>query len=331
VEKRRNVMRTQKPLVLASLIALAISIAFAGIGQAAAFPEKPIQLIVHASAGGGSDIFARTLAAANDKEKFFPQPIVVENKPGGSGAIAFSYVAGKKGDPYFMLTAVTSFITTPLVRKAPYGLKDFTPIANFAFDEYMLMVKADSKYKSMKDVIEFAKANPKKVTVGGTQLGSSDSVCAYLIEKAAGIQLNYIVFNSGGEVNAALLGGHIDLAVSNPGEALELAKANKIRNLGVFSEKRLAGSPDVPTMKEQGLDALYVQNRGLVAPGGLPADASKALEAGLKKYSESAIFKKYVEDNMLSMAWMGGPAFGVWLEKEHGRYQTILKDMGLLK
>jgi putative tricarboxylic transport membrane protein len=87
----------------------------------------------------------------------------------------------------------------------------------------MLMVKADSKFKSMKDVIEYAKANPKKVTVGGTQLGSSDSICAYLIEKAAGVQFNYIVFNSGGEVNAALMGGHVDWAMSNPGEALELA------------------------------------------------------------------------------------------------------------
>ncbi|MBI4536697.1 MAG: tripartite tricarboxylate transporter substrate binding protein [candidate division NC10 bacterium] len=324
-------MKTSVRRLAVALGVLGLALAMAvGVG-AAGFPEKPIQLIVHAAAGGGSDIFARTLAAANDKEKFFPQPIVVENKPGGSGAIAFAYVAGKKGDPYFLLTAVTSLITTPMMRKAPYGLKDFTPIANFAVDEYMLMVKADSRFKTMKDVIAFAKANPKKVTVGGTQLGSSDSVCAYLIEQQAGIQLNYVVFNSGGEVNAALLGGHVDLAVSNPGEALELAKAKKIRNLGVYSEQRLAGAPDVPTMREQGLDALYVQNRGLVAPGGIPADARKVLEAGLQKYTQGATFKKYMDDNMLSVAWMDGPSFGAWLEKEHGRYQQILKVMGLLK
>jgi putative tricarboxylic transport membrane protein len=318
-------------MLVIGLVVSGLGLSPAGGVGAAGFPEKPIQVIVHAAAGGGSDIFARTMAAANDKEKFFPQPVVVENKPGGSGAIAFAYVAGKKGDPYFLLTAVTSFLTTPIIRKAPYGLKDFTPIANFAFDEYMLMVRAESKFKTVKDVIEAAKASPKKVTVGGTQLGSSDSVCAYLIEKAAGVQLNYVVFNSGGEVNAALLGGHIDLAVSNPGEALELAKAKKIRNLGLFSDKRLSGAPDVPTMREQGLDALYVQNRGLVAPGGIPADARKVLEAGLHKYTQGPTFKKYVEDNMLSTAWMDGPTFGGWLEKEHGRYQTILKDMGLLK
>jgi putative tricarboxylic transport membrane protein len=288
-------------------------------------------LIVHAGAGGGSDIFSRTLAAANDKEKYLPQPIVVENKPGGSGAIAFAYVAGKKGDPYFMLTAVTSFLTTPILRKSTSNYKDFTPLANFAFDEYMLMVKGDSKFQTVKDLVAFAKANPKKITVGGTQLGSSDSVCSYLLEKAAGIQLNYIVFNSGGEVNAALMGGHVDAAVSNPGEALELAKAKKVRLLGVYAEKRLAGAPDVPTLKEQGIDALYVQNRGLVAPGGIPEDARKTLEEALLKYMKSDTFNKYVGENMLSEAWMDGPTFGTWLAKEHDRYTVLLKEMGLLK
>ena len=313
------------------LLAVAIPFGLLGFAHAAKFPEKPITLVVHAGAGGGSDIFSRTMSAANDKEKYLPQPIVVENKPGGSGAISFAYVAGKKGDPYFMLTAVTSFLTTPILRKSQIGYKDFTPLANFAFDEYMLMVKGDSKYKTVKDVVAFAKANPKKMTVGGTQLGSSDSVCSYLLEKAAGVQLNYIVFNSGGEVNAALMGGHIDLAVSNPGEALELAKANKVRLLGVYSEKRLAGAPDVPTLKEQGLDVTYVQNRGLVAPAGIPEDARKTVEEAFQKYMKSETFKKYVAENMLSEAWMDGPTFGKWLDKEHARYSELLKEMGLLK
>ncbi len=295
------------------------------------YPEKPITLIVHAGAGGGSDIFSRTLAAAFEKEKLLPQPIIVENKPGGSGAIAFAYVAGKKKDPYFLLTAVTSFLTTPLMGMTPVGLKDFTPIANFAFDEYMLMVSPKSKYKSVKDIIADAKANPKKITVGGTQLGSSDSVCAYLIEKAAGVQFNFIVFNGGGEVNAALLGGHIDIAVSNPGEALELSKAGKVKLLGVFSDKRLVGAPDVPTLKEQGVNVTYVQNRGLVAPADIPADARKVLEEAFAKYMKTDVFKKYVQDNMLTAAWMDGDTFGKWLEGENAKYAVIVKDMGLIK
>ncbi len=296
------------------------------------FPEKAITLVVHAAAGGGSDIFARTLAATFEKEKLLPQPVVVENKAGGSGAIAFAYVAGKKADPYFMLTAVTSFLTTPMQGLSEVSYKDFTPLANFAFDEYMLMVKTDSKYKSMKELIDDAKTKPAKtITAGGTQLGSADSICIYLIEKATGVKFNFIVFNSGGEVNTALLGGHIDIAVTNPGEALELAKGNKVRNLGVFAEKRLAGAPDVPTMKEQGIDATYVQNRGLVAPGNIPAAERKVLEDALSKYTKTDTFKKYVQDNLLTEAWMDGATFSKWLESENARYLPIMKDMGLIK
>ena len=313
------------------MLGLFVAIGAGNALAASSFPEKPVTLVVHAGAGGGSDIFARTLAASVEKDKLLPKPLVVENKPGGSGGIAFAYVASKKKDPYFMVTAVTSFITTPLMGLTPVGLKDFTPIANFAFDEYMLMVRADSKYKSMKDIVADAKANPKKITVGGTQLGSSDSICTYMIEKEAGIQLNYVVFNSGGEVNAAVLGGHVDMMVANPGEALELYKAGKVRILGVYAEKRLAGSPDVPTMKEQGINAVYVQNRGLCAPADIPADARKVLEDALFKYTKTDIFKKYIKDNMLSDAWLDGAAFGKFLEEWNGKYAVILKDMNLIK
>jgi len=324
-------MKTLSRLSVLFLVVLFVTVGAGTALAAAPYPTKPINMIIHAGAGGGSDIFARTLSAAFDKEKLLSQPIIVENKPGGSGAIAFAYVAGKKKDPYYLLTAVTSFMTTPLMGITPVGLKDFTPIANFAFDEYMLMVNPKSKYKSVKEIVADAKANPKKITVGGTQLGSSDSVCAYLIEKAAGVQFNFIVFNGGGEVNAALLGGHIDIAVSNPGEALELLKAGKVKLLGVFSDKRLPGAPDVPTLKEQGVDVTYQQNRGLVAPADIPADAKKTLEEAFAKYMKTETFKKYLADNMLSAAWMDGETFGKWLDKENARYAVIVKDMGLIK
>ncbi len=324
-------MKTCGRLSLLVMVVLFLSIGLGTAYGATNFPTKPITLVVHAGAGGGSDIFSRTLSAAFDKEKILPQPIVVENKPGGSGAIAFAYVAGKKNDPYFLLTAVTSFLTTPILRKSQITYKDFTPVANFAFDEYIVIVKADSKYKSAKDLVDAAKANPKRVTVGGTQLGSSDSICAYLLEKAGGVQFNFIVFNSGGEVNAALMGGHIDWAVANPGEALELAKANKVRALGVYAEKRLPGAPDVPTLKEQGYNVTYVQNRGLVAPGDIPDSALKVYEEAFQKYMKTEIWRNYLKENLLSEAWMDGPTFGKWLDNEHARYAPILKDMGLVK
>ncbi len=298
---------------------------------AAAFPEKPITLVVHSGAGGGSDIFARTLAAGFDKNRFLPQPIIVENKPGGSGAIAFAYVAGKKNDPYYLLTAVVSLLTVPLIGTSPVTYKNFTPLANFSFDEYVVIARADSKYRSMKEVIADAKSSPKKVTIGGAQVGSADSICTYLIEKDAGVKFNYVVFNSGGAVNTAILGGHVDIAISNPSESLEFMKAGKMKVLGSFSERRLEAMPDIPTLKEQGINAIYVVNRGLAAPADIPKDARKTLEEGFHKYFESDVFKNYVRENMQTAVWMDGEKFGKWLDAENVRYAEILRDMGLIK
>jgi len=316
---------------IAALVALCVAFGAGDVLGAGSYPEKPITLIVQSSAGGGSDIFARTLASAFQKENLLPQPIVVENKPGGSGGIAYAYVAGKKKDPYYILTATPSFLTTPLLGKTPVSLKDFTPIANFAFDEFMLMVGANSKFKSLSEIISYTKANPKKITIGGTQFGGSDSLAIDQFEKAAGVRFNYIVFNSGGEVNAALLGGHVEMASTNPGEALELYKAGKVRILGVLSERRLADAPEIPTMKEQGINALFVQNRGLAAPADIPPAARKTLEDALFKYSKTETFKKYCKDNMISEAWMDGVSFGKFLDEWNGKYAAILTDMGLIK
>ncbi len=324
-------MRTRHVFFLLLMVAMLVTLGV-GCGQTGTkFPEKPITLVVQSGAGGGSDIFARTLAAGFEKEKILSQPIVVENKAGGSGAVAFAYTVGKKGDPYYIQTAVANFLTTPLQGLSQVTYKDFTPIANFAFDEYVVLVKADSKYKSMQEVIADAKGKPKDIKVGGAELGASDSIATFLLEKAAGVKFNYIVFTGGGESTAALLGGHVDMVVGNPGEAMEMVKGGKVRSLGVFAEKRLAGWPDLPTMKEQGIDATYVQNRGIVAPGGLvPADR-KVLEDGMKKYFDGATFKKYIKDNFLTEAWMDGETYGKWLDTENNRYRTILTEMGVLK
>ena len=313
------------------LVVLFVAVCAANAFGAGKYPEKPITFIVVAGPGGGSDIFARTMSAAFAKDELLPQPIMVENKQGGSGSIAYAYVAGKKKDPYFIVNAGPTMLTTPLIGITPVTLKDFTPIANFVFDDYVLMVNQNSKYRSIKEIIDAAKANPKKMTVGGTSLGSSDSICAYMIEKAAGVQLNFIVFNGGGDVNAALLGGHVDMAMSNPGEALEFYRAGKVRLLGVFAEKRLASAPDVPTMKEQGINAVYVQNRGISAPADIPAEARKVLEEASLKYSKTETFKKYCRDNMLSEAWMDSAGLGRFLEEWNAKYAVILKDMGLIK
>ncbi len=323
-------MNTRRIIDISLLAVLVIALESCA-PSASKYPAKPITLVVHAAAGGGSDIFARTMAAAVEKDKLSPQPIIVENRPGGSGMVAFEYVAGKKGDPYFMLTAVASFLATPLQAKSSVTYKDFTPIANLAFDEFMIIAKADSNFKSMKDLADYARANPRTVKAGGALQGSGDSMCVYLIEKETGIKFTYSSFNSAAEVNSGLLNGSIDFASTNPGEALELVKAGKVRILGVLSEKRVAGAPDVPTLKEQGINTVYVQNRGLVAPAGISADDRQALQSLVLRYAQSDGFKKYIKDNMLTEAWMDGQTFAKWLDEWNLKYTAVLTDMGVIK
>ncbi len=318
---------------IVTLLALSAMMVGCGVGAAFAagkFPEKPVTLVVHAGAGGGSDLFARTFAAGIEKGKILPQPIVVENKPGGSGGIAFAYVASKKKDPYFLVTATPTILTTPIMGMAPISYKDFTPIGNLAFDEFMVMVGPKSKYASLKELLADAKAHPKKITMGGTMLGGPDSMCTNLIEKAAGVQFNYVAF-AGGEAMAALIGGHVEMSIENPGAALDLQRAGKVRILCVFSSKRLEVAPDVPTAKELGIDLLFVQNRGLCAPAGIPEDARKVLEKAAADYAKSDAFKKYCKDNALSEGYMNSEEFGKFLEEWNGKYAVILKEMNLIK
>lgn len=303
----------------------------AGTSAAAGFPDQPIQLIVQSSAGGGSDLFARTLAALVEKDKLLRQPLVVENKAGGSGMVAFSYVAGKRGNPYFLVTAGPGLIAVPIARRATVTFRDFTPIANFAFDDFIVVVRNDPRFTSVADLVSVAKANPKRVLAGGTQVGSTDSMGTHLFEKAAGVQFNYISFTGAGEVNAALMGGHVDLAMLNPGEALELAKAQKVRVLCVMTERRHPGAGDVPTCREQGVDVVWRQHRGLAAPADIPAEARTTLEDAFRKVAQTAGFKKYLEDNSITDGWMDGRAFGSWMEREAVRYEDILIGMGLVK
>jgi putative tricarboxylic transport membrane protein len=313
-------------------VTLLISLGAVAAYGASVFPEKPITLIVHGKAGDGADVLARLIAAAVEKHKLLPQPIVVENKPGGSAAIAMAYVAGKMKDPYFLGTESRLFITTPLQGKSPVTLANFTPICNFDFDDHLLMVGAKSKYKSIMEIVAAAKANPGKITIGGGFAGGTESLNSRLIEKAAGAQISYMSFNSGSDALVALLGGHIDMSSANTSEAYELEKAKKIRFLGILTEKRLPQAPEIPTIKEQGLNVVGLgMNRGIMAPAGIPEDARRIIEGALFKFSKTDMYKKYVEDNMISPTWMDGPTFAKWLDADKVRTAAVMEDMGLLK
>jgi putative tricarboxylic transport membrane protein len=314
------------------LLVLALLICFAAGPVYGAFPEKPITLVVHGKAGDGADVLARMFSLAVEKYKILPQPIVVENKPGGSGAVAMAYLAGKGKDPHFISTQSRVHISTPLSGGSPLTIKDFTAIANLDLDDHLLMVSHNSKYKSIKEIAAAAKANPGKVTIGGGFFGGTESMNARLIGKAMGTQVSYISFNSGSEALVALLGGHIDMSSANVSEALELEKAKKIRFLGILTEKRLPNAPNIPTIKEQGIDVVGLgMNRGYIALKGIPEDAVKVLEQAVYKFSQTDLYKKYCEDNLITSGYMGTAKYAKYIEDQTQITETLMREMGLIK
>ncbi len=294
-------------------------------------PERPIEFVVQAAAGGGSDIFARTMAKILTAEKIVTVPINVVNKPGGSGAVAYAYVKTKRGDPHVIATATSSYLTTPIQGHSPVTYRDFTNTAVLCVEDYVAVVRADSPYKTLKDLIEAARKKPNSIRIGGSSVGSSDNIIENRLEKAAGVQLNYIVFQSGGEANAALLGGSVDLAGPNPSEAAQLIQANRLRPIAMFSPERLEKWPDVPTAREQGYDVTLEQHRGVIAAGGLTKDQELFWQNAMLKLFQSRDFKKYMSDNGLRPLLKIGDDAQKYIVEQDKFYTEILTELGIAK
>lgn len=293
-------------------------------------PTEPIELIVQADAGGGSDIFARTIAELLSTEELVSQPISVVNKPGGSGAVAYAYLQQKGVDPHFLATVTLSYLSTPLQQDTGFTYQDFSNLAVLAVDDFIAVVPADSPYESLDDLVAAAEASPDEIKVGGTQLGSSDSIIPALLEQAADVEFNYITFESGGEVNAAVLGGTVDFAIANPGESLALIEGGELRAISSFSPERLEGF-DVPTAQEQGYDVTWEQFRGIIAPGGLSDEERAFWEDALAQMAEASAWQDYLEENTLRPLMLTGDDAEEYIAEQSTALEAVLTDLGVIE
>ncbi len=264
---------------------------------AADYPDKPIEIIVHSAPGGGSDLFARQVAAILEKEGIVKQKIQVANRTGGGATVALNALADKKGDPYTFMNATTGPLTTVLRGSSRIKFEDLTPIAMIAEDPNLAFTRPDSPYKDMKGVIAEAKKAAKKVNVAVGTIGGSEHICAHRVAKATGVEFNIVAFKSGGEAAVALLGGHVDLSFGNIQEQMGQIEAKKIKVLATMSEKRIPFFPDVPTMKDEGINATFSQFRGFWAAPNFPAHAVKYWEDTFEKLMKNATFRNYLKSN----------------------------------
>jgi putative tricarboxylic transport membrane protein len=325
-------VRNIRIIVLALLAVSAAALAKDPAGAASFTPNRPIEFIIFASPGGGSGNFAEVVGGIMEKEKLVPVAVPRVYKPGGSQAVGMAYLAEKKGSPYHLGSTSNSYVLAGLTGASKtITHKDFTDIAILAFDENVVMVKYDSPYKTLKDVVAAAKAKPKSIKVGGSNVGGTDSLLTASLAKAGGVQFNYIAFQGGGEVNAALLGGHIDFMSANPTEVMPQIEGKTMRALAVAAEKRLPGLKDVPTMKEMGYDVIFNTFRGINAPPGAPAEATAYYRQVAKKVSETAAFKKYIADNHMTLKYVDDVQTRKHYDAFAERCSVLLRELGVIK
>jgi putative tricarboxylic transport membrane protein len=328
ITRRRRVLFLTVTVSILSLVALSF-----GVQAAEWKPTKPIQFVVPYAPGGGSDVLARNIASIVEAEKLCPVSLIVSNQAGGSSTIGTTAVAQAKGNPHMLLTFISGQVSAPLVAgKGAATYRELSMIAGLAIDEQLIVVKSDSPFKTIEEVVAASKQRSGAVTIGGTATGQEDQLCNRLFERAADIKLRYVPFNSGGECITALLGGHVEMIWANPSEFVPQWEAKLVRPLAVAKETRLPDMSDCPTFKEKGYNVTFKMFRGMAAAPDIPPEAVSYYESMMKRMSDSTPWKeKYLKQYMLSPAWMGSQDFTKFVAQNEQLFTGILKELGLLK
>ncbi|MDN5347554.1 MAG: hypothetical protein PWP65_1118 [Clostridia bacterium] len=297
------------------------------------FPTKPIQILCASKAGSPVDVMARTLA--KHAEKYLGQPITVVQKTGGSTANQQAAMLAAPADGYTLGTVTPSAIgawNTNL--KGQFSMDQYDFIVRVQADPYVVVVNANSPFKTLKDMVEWAKQNPGKLKAGGFgSTGSGHNVAFNLLAKAANMPFTWMPFDGGSEAVAAVLGGHIDVCNTNPGNVLQHVQAGKLRVLGVMYDERLDALPDVPTYKEAGydVDTSWIQWRGIFAKKGIPKERIDKLADAFLKAIKEPEFQKYLKDTNQLDGSMGPEEFTAAAKKTDKILKEILAELEMKK
>lgn len=318
------------------LVAITV-IASAGTAFAAGYPSKNFECVAPAGPGGGWDTTMRMVAKVLTEKKIITTAMPVVNKPGGGGGVGLTYMQRKKGDPYSLIVYSPPLILINLTGQSKLGYNDITPIAMLINDFGAFGVPKNSKFKNAKEIFEAIKQNPKSVKVGGTSsLGSMDHIQFLAAAKAAGVKdlknIQYIAFQ-GGEGLASLMGGHIDVLSTGLTELVGPKESGDIKVLAVTSPAKISSGvmSNVPTLKDQGINAEYVIWRGIFGAPKMPEAEKKFMEAALKKMSQTDDWKEICARNGWSNVFIGSAGFEAFLAKSNEEAKSLLAEIGMLK
>jgi putative tricarboxylic transport membrane protein len=311
-------------------------LALQGPADAAWEPKGQMECIAPSNPGGGWDAICRTTAAVLQKTGITKETMYVTNMPGGSGAVAIANVITKrKGDTNLLVAASNSLTLTIAMKRTAHTFNDVIPLAQVGAEIGGFFVKADSKYKTLADLVTALKKDPKAATfAGGSAPGSLDHIKAAVFAKAIGVdatKVAYVPFQGGGEAMTSLLGGHTDVAAIDLSEAAGQLEAGKVRCLGLLSEKRSTKFKDIPTTFEQNVKVAFPIWRGLYMAPGVPAEAVAFWSGAIQKMVAS----KEWDTNRERLGWEPtykfGDDFGRFVKDETTSMQSLLKELGFLK
>jgi tripartite-type tricarboxylate transporter receptor subunit TctC len=300
------------------------ALAAAPVRAAAWAPQKPVELVIMAGAGGGADQLARLFQAIIQQNDLSPMPFLPVNKGGGSGAEALRYLKDKSGDPHIVMATLNSYYTTPIRTDIGVDIAEFTPITRMALDTFVLWVNADSPVRTLDDYVAAVKEKGGAWKMGGTGTGQEDSLVTALLEKSFDLKHTYVPFQGGGDVARNLVGGHVDSTVNNPSEALSFMKAGRVRAIATLTPERIAMMPDVPTMTELGHPLTYEMQRSFVGAPGMPAEAQAFYTDVFARLAETDQWKKYAAENALVVDMLTGDALQAYFLAEREKHRELL-------
>ena len=299
-------------------------------------PDRTVEIVVNTAPASGPDKTARLLQKIFQDGRLTDAAIVVSNKPGGGGAIAYNYVNQSAGSGNTIAIASKSLLTAHVTGRMPLTYTDLTPIAHL-FDEYIgVAVKADSPIRSGRDLIERLKKDPGAHAIGvATSLGNTNHQAVAAAMKTAGIdvrKLKNVVFQSGGNAAIALLGGHVDVVPVSIGSWVGPLKAGQVRIIAVSSPRRLQGLfADLPTWREQGADVVVSNWRSVVGPKGMTPPQIAFWETAIQRAMQTPDWKKEVESINAVSEFMGSAGFRKYLDADYAQVKAFLTELELAK
>lgn len=327
-------------VVVSALLVLALAVVVAGCGSSekkeapkAFKPDKPVTMVVPMAAGGSTDMLAR--AVEKVWSKYCPQPLQVVNKPGGAGIEGSVFVSRAKPDGYTLIMGYGSGhdLVMPHIQKVEYDpFRDLVPVARMSIHTVAVLVPENSQFKSVKDIVEWAKKENKPVTASVSVKAGAVDLVMRGISKAADINVTPIPHSGGSQSLTSLVGGQMMMGGGHPAEVISQIKANRVRAIAIATPERDPALPNVPTLKEQGINFhTWGSVKGVAAPKGTPKEIVDYYADVLKKISEDPDFKKAMADMYQPVMYQGPAEFDKFMHQASDDYLKLVKELGLDK